>query len=110
MEYFLETILFTLELYSLSPANLVSIFYPQAGRVTSPSNCEELMWGGEQLKTRRLELAVKCHGALEVFLLLQLVDGGSQLLHHHHLPLKLTCVLGVDAHHLVRWHVVERPR
>ena len=36
MEYFLETILFTLELYSLSPANLVSIFYPQAGCVTSP--------------------------------------------------------------------------
>ena len=27
-----------------------------------------------------------------------LVDGGSQLLHQHHLPLKLTCVLGVDAH------------
>ena len=83
----------------------------------SPSNCEELMWGGEELKTRRLErdrncehhsttithitilapylhigtphqstisqsnkqnrsnyleLAVKCHGALEVFFLLQL--------------------------------------
>ena len=35
-----------------------------------------------------------------------LVDGGSQLLHQHHLPLKLTCVLGVDAHlveHNVYW-------
>ena len=35
-----------------------------------------------------------------------LVDGGSQLLHQHHLPLKLTCVLGVDAHlveHNISW-------
>ena len=30
--------------------------------------------------------------------IVHLVDGGSQLLHQHHLPLKLTCVLGVDAH------------
>ena len=36
MESFLEFFLFTLELYSLSPANLVPIFYPQAGCVTSP--------------------------------------------------------------------------
>merc|ERR1719369_505308 len=69
--------------------HLVPVFHPQTRCVTSPGDHIKLMRWRHHIFDRSTELAVQGRGTFKVFLLLELVDGGAQLLDHHDFALEL---------------------